>query len=127
MRLRNLLVISAVVYLLFGLGLLLTPVLLQTLYGVLVVFPPLIASTQLLGAFAFSIGVLTWSARNAPESEPRRAIVLALFVANAIGFIVVLLAQLAGAWNALGWFSAATFLLLALGYGYFQFFRLSAP
>jgi hypothetical protein len=46
---------------------------------------------------------------------------LAIFVGDTIGFIVALLAQLAGTVNALGWLIVALYLLLALGFGYFQF------
>ncbi|MFC1819902.1 hypothetical protein ACFLZG_02300, partial [Thermodesulfobacteriota bacterium] len=65
--------------------------------------------------------VLTWCARKAEESEGRRAIILALFISDAIGFIVALIGQLSGAVNALGWSTVIIYLLLALGFGYFQF------
>ncbi len=51
---------------------------------------------------------------------------LALFVGNAVGFIVAFMGQLAGVVNALGWLSVAIYLVLALGYGYFQFLKPSA-
>lgn len=71
--------------------------------------------------------VFGWFARDAGESKARQAIVIALFVGDVLGFIVALLGQLSGVVNALGWSTVALYLLLALGYGYFQFVKPSAP
>ena len=53
--------------------------------------------------------------------QARRAIVLALFIGNAVGFVVTLIGQLNNVNGALGWSTVAISLLLALGFGYFQF------
>jgi Kef-type K+ transport system membrane component KefB len=74
-----------------------------------------------MGAAFIGFAVLTWSARNANDSDARRAIVLALVVSDVIGFIAALIAQLADVVNSLGWSTVAIYLLLALGFGYFQF------
>jgi hypothetical protein len=63
--------------------------------------------------------MLTWFARNSQESEARWSIVLALFVYDAIGFIVTLISILSGTLNSLGWLVVALYLFLALGFGYF--------
>jgi hypothetical protein len=65
--------------------------------------------------------VLTWAARNATDSDAGRAILLALCVADAIGFAVALVGQLGGVVNTLGWSTVAIYLVLALGFGYFRF------
>ena len=83
--------------------------------------------TQLFGAAFILLSILLWFARNAPGSDVAlRAIVLAVFVGDTIGFIVALLGQLAKVANALGWITVALYLLLALGFGYFQFFKPAA-
>ena len=64
-----------------------------------------------------------WEAANVAESVARRAIVLAIFVGESIGFVIALLGQLSGVMNVLGWVTVAVYLLLALGFGYFQFAR----
>ena len=51
---------------------------------------------------------------------------LAYFLGIAIGFVVALLGQLSGMMNPLGWSTVAIYLLLALGYGDFQFVKPSA-
>jgi ABC-type multidrug transport system permease subunit len=63
--------------------------------------------------------MLTWFARNSQESEARWAIILALFAYDAVGFVVSLIAVIAGVLNPLGWLIVALYLLLALGFGYF--------
>jgi len=47
-------------------------------------------------------------------------------VGDAFGFIAALLGRLSGVLNALGWSTVALYLLLALGYGYFQSVKPSA-
>lgn len=122
MTLRNLFIVNAVIGLGFGASLVVAPALLVSLYGA-TLSPAGILLARLLGAALLGYVVVAWSARNAEDSEARRAIVLALFIFDAIGFIVVLLAELAGVLNALGWSNVVIYLLLALGYGYFQFVK----
>jgi hypothetical protein len=62
--------------------------------------------------------MLTWFARNAAHSDARRAIILALFVYDAIGFVVSLLTVLSGVLNPLGWFIVAVYLFFTLAFGY---------
>jgi len=71
------------------------------------------------GASMMGILMLTWFVRNSQESDARWAIILALFVYDAIGVIVTLVAILSGALNAMGWLIVALYLFLALGFGYF--------
>lgn len=125
MKLSLIMIINAIVALIFGVAFVLAPTATGSLYG-LEPDEPLKYIVQLFGAALLSIGVLTWLAKNAAESDTLRAIVLALFVGNAVGFIVALMGQLAGVVNALGWLSVAIYLVLALGYGYFQFIKPSA-
>jgi hypothetical protein len=40
-----------------------------------------------------------------------------------VGFVVILIGQLAGIPNTLGWSNVAIYLLLALGFGYVQFMQ----
>ena len=70
------------------------------------------------GAALFGTLMLTWFARNAVESEARRPILLHLFVYDAIGFIVAMLAVISAVLNALGWGIVAVYLFFTLGSGY---------
>ena len=123
MKLCNLMATKAVIVVVFGIGFILMPTTIMAFYG-LPLNPDGAVMTQLFGASFILLGILLWFAKNAPSSDVAlRAIVLAVTVGDAIGFIVALLAQLSGMMNALGWVTVALYLLLALGFGYFQFVK----
>ena len=121
MKLCNLMATKAIIVVVFGIGFVLMPTTIMAFYG-LTLNPGGAVMAQLFGASFILLGILLWFAKNAPRSEVAlRAIVLAVTGGDAIGFIVALLAQLSGRMNAFGWVTVALYLLLALGFGYFQF------
>jgi len=123
MKLNNLMVIKAVIVVVFGITFVLVPTTVMSFYGVTLNQGGAVM-TQLFGAAFILLGILLWSARNAPRSDVAlRAIVLAVVVGDLLGFIIALLAQLNGVMNALGWGNVALYLLLAFGFGYFQFVK----
>jgi hypothetical protein len=126
MKLKTLMIIGAIVSLVFGLTFVIVPVQFYSAYGV-IADEHLIYMARLLGSYSIGIAVLTWMARNATESDARRAIVLALFIANAFGFVVTLIGQIGNVANALGWSSVCIYFLFTLGFGYFQFFKTVPP
>ena len=122
MKLSTLLTIFAVVSGLFGLTFVFMPETAMSFYGV-AISPGGALVARLFGAALLGYSVLSWSIRNVKDSEAQKAIVLAMFVGETVGFIVAFLGQLAGAVNALGWSTVAIYMLFALGYGYFQFMK----
>ena len=122
MNLSMLMIINAIVAAVFGVAFLLIPDQMGSLYDV-EVNETLTYVVRLLGAAFVEIAVLTWFARNADDSAARRAIVIALLIGNAIGFVVALIGQINNVVGVMGWGSVAIYLLLALGYGYFQFVK----
>lgn len=120
MNMKTLMIVNTIVAIVFGLAFVLVPAQLTSLYGVMA---NELASFigQLFGAALIGIAVLTWTARNATESDARKAIVLALFIADGIGFIIALIGQLGNVVNALGWLTVVIYLILTLWWGYFQF------
>jgi hypothetical protein len=125
MKLSVLMIVNAIIAIVFGLGFILAPGQVASFYSPEGAGPEVGAVleivAQLFGAALVAFAVLTWVARNAPDSEARRAILLALFVGDSVGFIIALIAQLGGAVNALGWSTVVIYLLLAVGFGYFSF------
>ena len=118
MKFKTLMIIKAVVCLGFGPLLLFVPGPLLTLLGSS--FGPGAAITaREYGAALLGNLMLTWFARKAEESVARRAIVLDLFVYDAIAFVAMLLIQLSGGLNLLGWGIVAIYLFFTLGFGYF--------
>jgi hypothetical protein len=72
----------------------------------------------LLGATQISIAILCWLVRNAPQNDERRAVVVFLCFDNAIGFIIMLLAQLSGGFSSLGWLPVLIMLFFTIAFGY---------
>lgn len=122
MKLNTLFAISAVVALLSALNFLVAPAQLWASYGVSA-DPATIWATRELGGSVVGYAVLAWFARRIVDDRARRLVVLAFLVSWAVGFAVVLLRQLSGAVNSLGWGAVVVSGLLTLAYGYFQFVR----
>jgi len=118
MKFKTLMVIKAVVCLGFGPILLFFPAPLLALLGAAYGTGAALTARE-YGAALIGNLMLAWFARNAQDSPARRAIVLALFVYDAVAFVAVLLIQLAGGLNALGWGIVAIYLFFTLGFGYF--------
>jgi hypothetical protein len=76
---------------------------------------------QLFGAALIGFGLVAWQSRNAADSDSRRAIILSLFIANGVGFVIALIGQLNEIIGSLGWLTVAIYLLLTIGFGYNQF------
>jgi len=62
--------------------------------------------------------LLAWFARNAEAGVARRAIILDLFVYDAIALVATFILQLSGSLNFLGWGITFIYLFFAVGFGY---------
>jgi hypothetical protein len=120
MKLKTLLIIKAIVCLCLGVPILLVPNFIYSIFGATLAAGGVFAARE-YGASMMGNLMLTWFARNSQESDARWAIILALFVYDAVGVIVTLVAILSGALNPLAWLVVALYLFLALGFGYFLF------
>ncbi len=125
MKLNLFMAIAAVVSGLFGLGFVFVPEQLMSFYGAA---PHAGANymAQLLGAAFLGVALILWLCRDAEDSPARQAILLGMFVADGVGFVVALMVQLDGGINALGWSTVFIYLLFALGFGYFRFKKSAA-
>ena len=125
MKLSNLLVVNAIVALVYGISFVLAPATVLSLHGMTQGTSEALAG-QYFGLSLIAIGLLTWFARNVTDSDAQRAIILALLISDVIGVIVSVLGTVSGVMNAVGWSAVGIYLLLALGYAYFQFMKPSA-
>jgi hypothetical protein len=115
-------IVSAVLAASFGVGFLLFPQPLASLYGLdLTTDGAFIA--RLLGVEFIGYGLLAWFFRNEAHSNAGAAVLLAFFITDATAFIVSLVAQLSGIMNAFGWSLVGVYFLLAMGFGYFRFVK----
>jgi hypothetical protein len=122
MKLSNWLTIAAVVAVVFGLAFVLVTGPLLSFYGITLDKAGTLVA-QLFGAALIGFAVLNWFARGVTDREARQAILLANLASDTVGFVMALIGQLAGVANALGWSTVAIYLLLALGFAYFQFMK----
>ena len=122
MNLKTLMIIKAIVCIVLGMILLFVPGFLYSLFGASLNDAGMFAGRE-YGAALIGGFLLTWYARNAAESQARRAIILDLFIYDAIGAVISLIAILSGVLNPLGWAVFALYLLLAIGFGYFWFLK----
>ncbi len=121
MKLSNWMAAKAIVEVIFGVGFVLMPGTVASVYG-MTLDPAGALMAQLFGvAFIFGSMVL-WLARNEPAGDAAvRGIILAVVVSNTLGFLVCLFATLSGVWNALGWLSVALYLVFGLAFASFLF------
>ena len=121
MKLSNFLTLKAVVSTFFGIALILVPVPLMSFYGAALDSSGALMA-QMAGASLLGIGLICWFNKNA-DSQVLSGVTLSLFIADGIGFVVVLMGMLSGQMNALGWTTVALYLLFTLGMGYFRFMK----
>ncbi len=118
MKFSALMSIKAIVCLFFGVGLVLLPTTMMSFYG-LTLDAGGTVMTQLFGQAFFLLGLLLWLMRNTTEASTVKAFSISLFLGDAVGFVVSLMAVLNGVVNALGWTTVALYLFIGLGFGYF--------
>ena len=126
MKLSYWMAAKAVVEVIFGIGFVLMPKFMGSTFGM--DFDASAAlMAQLFGA-AFIFGsIVLWLARNVDLDDVAcRAILIGVVVSNAIGFVVTLMASLAGVWNVMGWLPVALYLVFGLAFAYFLFMKPAA-
>ena len=122
MKLSNLLIVSAVVGAVFGIAFVVATGPLLSIYGITLDKAGTLVA-QLFGGALIALAVINWFARNVTDPEARQAVVFGNLAGDVVGFVVILLGQLAGIANAVGWSTVAIYLLLALGFAYVQFMQ----
>ena len=118
MSFKNLMVIKALVCLAFGILMLAIPNHLLSIFGATLSDGGMFTARE-YGAALFGNLFLCWFAKNAVESDARKAIIIALFVYDLIGFVVTTITVIAGVLNPLGWFVVFVYLFFTIGFGYF--------
>ena len=127
-RLRNLLIVQAIVMLVLAAGLLLAPKTILNLFGLSVGTTVNFNATmnfvaQMLGAALIVPGLLSWFAGNMEDSA-QRSVAVSLLIFNAVGFgVSFFVGVLPEVMSIAGWILVVLFLLLAVGFAYFLFMR----
>lgn len=126
MKRSTFMAIAALLAVVFGLGFILVPAQLMSIYGITLATAGQWVGRYLGSAF-LGIGVLTWLARNAEPGEGLRAVVLGDLVLSVLGLVVAILDAISGLGNALVWSTVVIYLFLTVGFGYFQFVEPAGP
>lgn len=118
MSFKNLMVIKALVCLAFGILLLAIPNKLLSIFGATLSDGGMFTAREYASSL-FGNLFLCWFAKNAVESDARRAIILALFVYDLIAFIMTTITVISDVLNPLAWSIVFVYLFFTLGFGYF--------
>lgn len=118
MKIKTLFIANTIVSVPFGIGSALVPHLFLSVFGA-TLFPAGAFMMQYAGAWLIGIGLLTWFARDAAETEIGRSIAQALLVSYLVALVVSLRSQFAGVLNALGWMPVGIQVFFIVGLGYF--------
>ena len=118
MKLSRFFVFNAIVALAFGIGFVLMPGTLLSIYG-MDTSPPINLMAQLFGVELISVGLLCWFIRGKTDSAVMPQIMLAFIIADLIGLIILLMGVFSGVLNAIGWSTVAIYFVLVVGYTYF--------
>ena len=119
MKFKTLLTIFAVFAFVAGLTCVLAPAPTLASYGVSLI-PIGYVVYQFWGSTLIGLGLLSWFARNIKEPALQKKFALSFLMTTALGTVLAIRGQYAGA-NAFGWSTVALYFLLALGFGYFLF------
>ncbi len=122
MKVKTLLVLTALFGTVFGIAYLLFPKYLLEFFGV-DFNDSVIMTARFFGGAVLGYGVLAWSARNAGDSDSRRAIKMAIFLTCLIGLVLSIISVIHGFFNSYGWIPVAFFVVLTLAFGYFRFVK----
>jgi len=120
MKLRNLYLANSIIMLVLALGLILMTSVMVNLFGVNNGAETRTLS-QLLGVGLVVSGMITLLAREVTDPMARSAINFSNLIADVLGVVVALNATLTGVFGWFGWLLVVVYLVLALGFGYFQF------
>lgn len=117
MKLRHLLVFAALVSLVYGLALLFAPAVLLAWYGLSQGAAEVLMS-RFFGAALIGLGLVSWLGRG--EGAAGKIIVPSFLIGALAGLVVAVYGVINGVMNTLGWSVVIIYLLLVLGFAYFQ-------
>ena len=103
----------------FGIGVLFAPALLMGPMGVTL---DVTSATfaRLLGTLILSIPILLFFARKSSSTEFKRGVVFSIFIYLLLSTILLLITQLNGLMNAMGWGIVILHLAFMIWFGYYQ-------
>ena len=114
MNAKLFLTFNTIIAVLYGLAFVLIPTAMLSVYGA----PPeahAALNLQFFGSALIMIGVIAWFARDFPDWDSIRGVLIALVIGDVIGGGVNLIATFRGLLNGMAWTSTLVYLLLLAG------------
>ena len=121
MKIKSVLIASALLSSLSGLSALLIPTKVLLIYG-MEPSASICLMAQYSGLGSIAIGLISWFSRNIDDSQAKKTLVPALLIIHVIGTIISIMGTVSGTMKA-GWPVVGLYFIFALGYTYFQFFK----
>lgn len=115
---NTLFIFSMVVEAIFGIGFIVAPSLLLGPMGV-TLNETATTFARLFGSAMISFPVLLFFARKSDKAEFRKGVVISMFIYYIASTIILLITQLNGQMNTMGWSVVGLHLLFTLWFGYF--------
>ncbi len=119
MKLRTMLIITAVLSLVYGVSYQVSAAGVLTLYG-LAADPAAVFTARLFGAALIGMAVWAWLLRDTQDASTQQALVASMLAYSVVALASTLHGTVTGVMNAVGWTGVAIFLFLALGFSYCQ-------
>jgi hypothetical protein len=117
MKLKTLFIASTILGVVLGLGFFFAPAAVMSSFGV-TAGETHQHTARNFGSAVIGLAVISWWARNAGDSNARRAIVIGLFTYFVFSSISIISFQLEGKVNHSGWLFAGLNVLFLLGFGF---------
>ena len=122
MTMKTWFTIISVIGIVFGVGFLLVPEQLGSIYG-LKESPDVELGQRFFGAALLAWALIAWFAKDFRDAVTLRGVLIASAIGHTAGLLVSVFGTLSGVMNAVGWSSALVFLFGAVGSIYFLMAR----
>lgn len=117
---QTLFTVTFIVELIFGIGFIAAPGFLLGNFGVAAT-PVLIFMARLFGSALLAFCTLLWYTRTSKSTDLRTAAIRSMFIYYLVSVIFIVLSQLAGLFNVMGWTMVAMHGGFAIWFGTFAF------
>jgi hypothetical protein len=121
MKLKSLLIITAIAFGVNGLSAMLMTEKVGSLFGI-ESCPSAIMAAQLAGLGSLAIALFAWLLRNIEELKTQQALTLALSIINFVGIIFSVKGTISDTMK-FGWPAIGFYIIFSLSYFYFRFFK----
>ena len=110
--------VALIVEAIFGIGFVIVPGAMLGPFGV-TLNAITTSFVRLFGSALISFSILLWFAYKSDKSEFKKGVVYSMFAYFLVSTVLLVIAQLAGQMNALGWSVVGIHLILLVWFGYF--------